>query len=95
MAARQERSSRATERMMLTWDEKVEKQPRATELSLKEKRRQGGEGRRVGILALGGGRKLNSEAACTVWSYNTGASLQTLKKHTAMDKVANVKMLKA
>lgn len=39
MEARQQRSSRAAEQMMLTWDEKVEKQPRATELSLKKKKR--------------------------------------------------------
>lgn len=83
---------------MLTWDEKVEKQPRATELSLKKKRRKGGEGRRVGILALGGGRKLNSAK----WRAQSGLTTQEplskllkKKKHTAMDKAANVKMLKA
>lgn len=49
---------------MLTWDEKVKKQPTATELGLKEKKREedkkGGGGRRVGILALGGSGKLNA-----------------------------------
>lgn len=48
---------------MLTWDEKVEKQPTATELGLKEKKREekkGGGGRRVGILALEGSGKLNT-----------------------------------
>lgn len=31
--------SKAEEQMMLTWDEKVEKQPTATELGLKEDKR--------------------------------------------------------
>lgn len=43
MEARQQRSSRAAEQVILTWDEKVEKQPTATELSLKKKKRGGGK----------------------------------------------------
>lgn len=61
--ARQQRSSRAAEQMRLTWDEKVEKQPTVTELrSMKKKKtgEKGGEGKKVGITALGGGRKMSS-----------------------------------
>lgn len=34
-----EQHSKAAEQMMLMWDEKVEKQPRAAELGLKEKKK--------------------------------------------------------
>ena len=36
-----------------------------------------------------------SEVAYTVWSRKTGTSLETLEKHTAVDKVSNGKVLKA
>lgn len=63
VAARQQRSSRAAEQMRLTWDEKVEKQPTATELSSMKKKKRGKKGQRgkkVGITASGGGRKMSS-----------------------------------
>lgn len=90
--------SKAVEQMMLTWDEKVEKQPTATELGLKEKKREEEkeEGKKSGNPCFR--RKWKAECrevTHTVWSHKTGASLQALRKYTGMDKVANVRMLKA
>lgn len=75
MEARQQRSSRAAEQMMLMWDEKVEKQPIA-ELSLKKEvgkeKKKSGRKRRVGVIALGGGRKLSS----VKWRAQSGPTRQ-------------------